>query len=359
MADIFVSYAREDLNFAKKLAKALETQGWSVWWDRRIAAGDRFTEVISRELKDGRCSVTVWSRQSVGSRWVHDEAEYALEQKKLVPVLADDVDIPLGFRGVHAADLRGWRGSSQHPGFQRLVRDISERLGAPQPVEPDKPKPPASDWLRPSDWLRRAASWLREAAPMVVARVLPIIQGIATRTRVSGSTKRKMAIVAGVGVLVVLLAVIFYGSLSDHRPMLPIRQDTNIQGIVAQITKCNRSKNVLTIDIQFVNTKEQAYKITFVGGGNYNQYNVIANGKRYFILLDADKVPMATPLNYTYSTCIASSANECKDLRVEIERGGSYTFWAMYPAPPAEVRSISFYTPFTRPFDDVPITDSR
>lgn len=87
--------------------------------------------------------MAIWSRQSVNSLWVHDEAQYALEQKKLVPVLADDVDLPLGFRGVHTADLRGWRGNLQHPGYQRLVRDISERLGAaPDRIIDDQPKQP-------------------------------------------------------------------------------------------------------------------------------------------------------------------------------------------------------------------------
>jgi hypothetical protein len=183
------------------------------------------------------------------------------------------------FRGVHAADLRGWRGSLQHPGYSRLVRDISERLGAaPQSVEPDKPK------LSGSDWLRRAASGLREAAPVVGSRILPIIQGIANQSRawVGGSTKRKMAVLTGVGVLAVLLAVIFYGG--DNRPTLPIRQDTNIQGIVAQITKCNRSKGVLTIDMQFLNITDKKSTITLVNNRNYDQYIVMANSKRYLIL---------------------------------------------------------------------------
>jgi hypothetical protein len=35
MSDIFISYASEDRSKAEPLAKALEEQGWSVFWDRR------------------------------------------------------------------------------------------------------------------------------------------------------------------------------------------------------------------------------------------------------------------------------------------------------------------------------------
>jgi hypothetical protein len=35
MADIFLSYAREDQSRVGPLVRALEGQGWSVFWDRR------------------------------------------------------------------------------------------------------------------------------------------------------------------------------------------------------------------------------------------------------------------------------------------------------------------------------------
>ena len=50
MADIFISYASEDRLRAEPLAKALEEQGWSVWWDRTIPPGETFDQVIATQL---------------------------------------------------------------------------------------------------------------------------------------------------------------------------------------------------------------------------------------------------------------------------------------------------------------------
>ena len=57
MADIFLSYVREDLERAKVLVQALEEQGWRVWWDRTITPGQSFKAVIARALDDARCAV--------------------------------------------------------------------------------------------------------------------------------------------------------------------------------------------------------------------------------------------------------------------------------------------------------------
>lgn len=46
MADILISYAREDKDKARMLAEAFEKHGWSVWWDPRMRAGEVFDEVI-------------------------------------------------------------------------------------------------------------------------------------------------------------------------------------------------------------------------------------------------------------------------------------------------------------------------
>jgi len=67
MADIFISYANEDRERAGRLANALESCGWSVWWDRKIIAGQAFDEAIERELETAKCVVVLWSRNSIAS----------------------------------------------------------------------------------------------------------------------------------------------------------------------------------------------------------------------------------------------------------------------------------------------------
>lgn len=129
MSDIFISYASDDKARVGPLAEALRARGWSVWWDRVIPAGKTFDDVIEEAVNAASCIVVVWSDKSVSSRWVRTEAEEGAVRQILVPVLIDDVKIPLAFRRIQAANLIGWQGDSDHPGFDQLVKDISSLMG--------------------------------------------------------------------------------------------------------------------------------------------------------------------------------------------------------------------------------------
>jgi len=125
MSDIFLSYARSEVSRAKQIASELEKRGWTVWWDRQIAVGVSWAQEIEKQLAEARCVIVLWSENSVKSDWVQEEAAYAKELNKLIPVLVENVESPIGFRGIQSAVLTDWEGQSNHKGFQDLVTSIT------------------------------------------------------------------------------------------------------------------------------------------------------------------------------------------------------------------------------------------
>lgn len=131
MAKIFISYANNDRTLAQLLAEVLEKHGWSVWWDRQIPIGKAFDEVIEDALDAAECVIVLWSKESVVSHWVKTEAAEGKERNILIPVLIDDVRVPLEFRRIQTARLIDWRGESSSE-FDHLLRSIKTRIGSPE-----------------------------------------------------------------------------------------------------------------------------------------------------------------------------------------------------------------------------------
>lgn len=129
MSDIFISYARADKERAELLAEAFSRQGWSVWWDREIPPGKSFDETIENALISARCVIVLWSKDSVSSRWVKTEAAEGAARGILVPALIDNVQIPLEFKRIEAADLSEWHGDSAHFEFDQLLKTVAGILG--------------------------------------------------------------------------------------------------------------------------------------------------------------------------------------------------------------------------------------
>lgn len=129
MADIFISYAREDRSRIEPLAKSLEELGWTVFWDRTIPTGKAWRQVIGDALKNARSVIVAWSQNSIESDWVQEEADRGRKKNILIPILIDAVDPPLGFGNIQAAGLINWDPAQSSPEFEKLIADISIILG--------------------------------------------------------------------------------------------------------------------------------------------------------------------------------------------------------------------------------------
>jgi hypothetical protein len=122
-------------------------------------------------------------------------------------------------------------------------------------------------------------------------------------------------------------------------------QDLNEPGFSADLVEARRSDGVLSIKVRLKNTGARPARINIFENRNVDAYYVQAENKKYFVLRDTEKVPLSVAWNGFGS------------LAPEVNPGATFTWWAKYPAPPANVKKISFYWPLGAPFDDVPITD--
>jgi TolB-like protein len=135
MADVFLSYARANREMAERLAAALEAQGHSAWWDRRIIGGSEFSTDIERELDAAQAVIVAWSAEANQSHWVKDEAAVGRDQGKLIPISLGGVRPPLGFRQYHAIDFSAWDGTVESVEFTELRQALAARMEGEPPRE--------------------------------------------------------------------------------------------------------------------------------------------------------------------------------------------------------------------------------
>ena len=84
---------------------AIEAAGYSTWWDQRIQVGTAYDDTIERELDSAKCVLVVWSRSSVESEWVRNEASEGLRRGILLPIRVDESAVPLEFRRRQTYDI--------------------------------------------------------------------------------------------------------------------------------------------------------------------------------------------------------------------------------------------------------------
>jgi hypothetical protein len=110
MADIFISYSKQDRVLALKLSAWFEGQGWTTWHDKSVVADDIRDENIA-ELHKARVVIVLWSTASVGSVHILHDAIAARDANKLVHVKVGGLArqrIPISLEGrvvLDAGDL--------------------------------------------------------------------------------------------------------------------------------------------------------------------------------------------------------------------------------------------------------------
>lgn len=140
---VFLSYSRSDRDKALRIVAALEKAGFSVWWDGLLEGGERFAETTKAALDGARAVVVLWSKTSVGSHWVHDEATRGRDTRRLVPLSIDGAEPPLGFGQFQCIDVSHGLRDPASPAMQAMVRAVGALHDNPPAARPPAPPPRA------------------------------------------------------------------------------------------------------------------------------------------------------------------------------------------------------------------------
>lgn len=140
---VFLSYSRDDQKDALLIFNALENAGFSVWWDGLLEGGERFAHTTKAALENAKAVVVCWSKTSIDSHWVHDEATRGRDVGKLVPLSLDGSDPPLGFGQFQCIDVSHAKSKPSSVEMQKMLRAVAALHEMDEP-----PAMPASSSLQ-------------------------------------------------------------------------------------------------------------------------------------------------------------------------------------------------------------------
>jgi hypothetical protein len=135
VADVFISYTREERERAAVPKRELERLGLSVFFDIEggIEAGDEFPQRIKDAVGEVSAVLACWSPHALSRPWVRRESMMAQDRGKLVPVaieMIEPADLPAQFYEISFIDLSDFRAESGHRGWAQVLDTLAGKLEA-------------------------------------------------------------------------------------------------------------------------------------------------------------------------------------------------------------------------------------
>jgi hypothetical protein len=158
MTQVFISYSRKDIRFARRLAGDLEKAGFDVWWDiSDLKGGDDWVRFIPAAIEASQYFVVLLSPDSIQSEWVAKEYTYAIvKRKKIVPAMIKPSAVPFALQTINYVNFTT-------NDYEIGLNNLLVALGGSQQVVP-----PATGWKK----------LFQKLPPVVKRNPVPFIAGI-------------------------------------------------------------------------------------------------------------------------------------------------------------------------------------
>jgi hypothetical protein len=151
------------------------------------------------------------------------------------------------------------------------------------------------------------------------------------------------------GWLLVLAAVALSATAALAQPIASA--DTNVSGIGVDLVALERRGSVLTLKWAVRNggTEQKQVKFGYFGPKARTYLVDEESGTKYFVLADKEGKSVASQHQYLGS--------DVYGVEEYVEAGGTRRFWAKFPAPPPEVKTLTVIFDETEPFEAAPISE--
>jgi hypothetical protein len=128
--DVFISYSHDDFDWVTRFAGRLEREGFKVARDEVVLKpGDVLVHAIEQAIRDSARGILVFSPASATSGWVQQEYAALMQrsiedQRRFIPVIIDDVELPAFAATRYYADFRHLTGAE----YDRLIAKVTDAL---------------------------------------------------------------------------------------------------------------------------------------------------------------------------------------------------------------------------------------
>ena len=174
--DVFVCYDERDKATGEEVCHVLEANKIRCWIKSRDYSRNDSVDMISKAIRDSKCLVLVYSKNSKNSNIAITEVDIAFSSN--VPIIAFNID-----KSKNNGDLefflknKPWIDAFPNPAGQlkRLVRDTSQKIGKPV----DGPEIPSKSIkyfksLEPPRWII-PPRFLKIAVPIAIILILAFV----------------------------------------------------------------------------------------------------------------------------------------------------------------------------------------
>ncbi len=94
---VFVSYSHKDMDSVIPLIATLKQKMCRIWYDEGLSPGESWNDSIAEHLKNCSQFIVFISPDSITSKYVMSEINYALSKdKNIVPIILKKTDLPAG-----------------------------------------------------------------------------------------------------------------------------------------------------------------------------------------------------------------------------------------------------------------------